>query len=50
MEVSTRADGFRKYDAGGVDGLEDTKLVASSGDFLDQDRGQSFRAKLLVDA
>lgn len=48
MVVSTCADRLGKDDAAGVDGLEDAVEVAQTGDLLDENRGKTFSAELLV--
>lgn len=50
MEVATRGNRCRQKRTNCVHSLESSLDVATSCDFLDQDRRQSFRAELLVDA
>lgn len=50
MKVSTNADGLWQDDSGSIDGLVYAIDITSSGDFLDQYRGESFVPKSLVDA
>lgn len=50
MEVSTRADRFGEDDTSCVDGLENTKKVASPRDLLNKNGCQTFGPQFLVDA
>ena len=50
MEVAARTDRFRQHYSGCIDSLEDLEDVASSGDFFDKDRCETFVPKLLMDA
>lgn len=50
VKISACCDGSRQHDATSVDGLEDTGEVAAACDFLDEFRGQSLGAQLLVNA
>ncbi len=48
MKVTARADGLRQYDTCSIYSLEYAKDIAPSGNFLDEYRSESFRAKLLM--
>lgn len=50
MVVLAARDGRGEERAGGVDGLEDALEVRPAGDFLDEERGETLRAELLVNA
>jgi hypothetical protein len=50
MEIPTRRNRFRQHHPTRVHGLPHAKLVAATGDFLDEDWGEVLSAEFFVDA
>ena len=48
--ISGRRHRHGQHDPSRVDSLKDSGEIDAAGDFLNQDRGQSLRSQLLVDA